>query len=910
MPDWKAFVSNRLGQRGRRDESGAATVEELAAHLQDRYDDLCAAGMSPEDAAETTAREWADDEWREARHHEPPRVAGLSSLTDSATSGNLLTDLWRDLRYGCRLLCRNPAFAATVVLTLAFGIGANTVAFTVINSLLLTPLPVANPDRLVKVSTRDAAEANDNAQLPLSYPNLQDLQQRTVVFDSLAGYAGPFGVTLTGNSPPRRVFAELITANYFDTLGVKPSMGRFFHPEEDQPASGHAVVILGRAAWEGWFAARPDIIGRTLEINRIAFTVVGVAPAGFKGLDPVFGPDIWIPSAMTSRIVSVDRRQWLTDRAALGFSAVGRLRPGATVTQAESNLAAISTHLAREFPTVNRGRSASVRSLSRHSLMGLSPQLAIVGSVAVLAIPGLILLIACSNVANLLLARATTRGHEFAVRLALGSGRSRIVRQLLTEHIVLGLVSGATGVAAGWAGARFLWSFRPAEYAQNLTDVSFDHNVVLFGLLLSAVTTAIFGTTPALHGSRANLVSALNEGTRSAGQTRRTTRLRRALLVGQVALSLMALVTAGMFLQSLQRGYAIDPGFERRHLGVIMLNPGQAGYDGPRTEQLYRTIGDRVAALPGIASVSFASNLPLFTSASRKVSAAGSTTFGDTEGTLTVVNVVDGNYFATTDVAMTRGRSFVDADRGTSAPVAIINDALARQYWPGRDPVGDQIRFVGDETPRRIVGVAETVNYDEIGERPQGCVYLPLAQNLTDAIVLYVRTEVDPGPALTMVQRELARIDERLDVADARTIEKVLDQALYGATMSGALFGVFGLLALALAGLGMYGVMAHAVHLRQREMGVRMALGAEPTRVVRLVLGDGIRLVVVGVAIGIVGAAGIGTLLSGLLHGVSPLEPMSVGAATLVLAIVGFVASYLPARRASQMDPSSVLRAN
>ena len=335
-----------------------------------------------------------------------------------------------------------------------------------------------------------------------------------------------------------------------------------------------------------------------------------------------------------------------------------------------------------------------------------------------------------------------------------------------------------------------------------------------------------------------------------------------------------------------------------------MLNPGQAGYDGPRAEQLYRTIRDRVGALPGIASVSFASNLPLFAGPSRKLSAAGPATFGDGDGALTVVNIVGHDYFATTEVMIERGRQFVDSDRGASAPVAIINEALARQSWRGRDPLGDQIRFVGDQEPRQIIGVAETVNYDEIGEAPQGCVYLPLAQNLTDAIVLYVRTTSDPGPAMMTVRRELARIDDRLDVADARPVSKVIDQALYGARMSGALLGVFGSLALALAALGMYGVMAYAVQLRQREMGVRMALGAAPTRVVRLVLRDGIRLVVAGLAIGVVGAAGIGTLLSGLLHGVNPVDPVSVSAATLVLAIVGFVACYLPARRASAVGPA------
>jgi predicted permease len=822
-----------------------------------------------------------------------------------------MTDFWSDLRHGVRLLRRDLGFSATVVLTLAFGIAANTVAFTVINTLLLTPVPVSEANRLALISTRDTADpGNANARLPLSYPNLQDLRARSRAFSLLAGYAGPFGVTLTGRAQPQRIFLELVTANYFDTLGVQPSFGRFFRPEEDTMPGAHPVLVLGHGAWRARFNARPDIVGQTIEINRVTFTIVGVAPPGFKGLDPVFGPDVWVPSMMAAQIVPAQQRELLTDRAAAIFEGVGRLSPGVSLAQAESHLSTVAALLAREYPTVNRGRSVLLRPLSRSSLMGFGPQLAILGSVAILAIPGLVLLIACSNVANLLLARATTRGREFAVRLALGAGRSRIVRQLLTENAVLGTVSGVVGLAGAWVGAQFLWSFRPPEYAQNLVDVSLDQNVVLFALALSVLTTLLFGLAPALNASRANLVTTLNEDTRTAGQTRRTIRWRHALLVGQVALSLMALTTAGLFLQSLQRAYAIDPGFERQRLGIVLLNPGQAGYDRTRAEQLYRTIRDRVAALPGVASVSWASNLPLFTRLSRKLAVAGGTTLGDKGGALTVVNTVDLDYFATTGIAITGGRAFTNGDRSSTAAVAIINETLAERYWRGRNPIGDQLSFAGDAVPRRIVGIARTVAYTELGEPSQPCVYLPLAQNFTDAVVLYVRTTVDPGSVLTAVQRDLQRIDDRLDAGDARTMQKVLDQALFGATMGSALLGVFGLLALSLASLGMYGVMAYTVHLRQREMGVRLALGADPAAVVRLVLRDGFRLVGIGVAIGIAGAAAIATLLTSFLHGVSAIEPASVLTATAVLVGVAFVACYLPARRASRLEPLSVLRTN
>jgi predicted permease len=808
-------------------------------------------------------------------------------------------------------LFRNPGFAATVVVTLAFGIAANTVAFTVINSLLLHKLPVENASALVTLSTQETADpANANAKLPLSHPNLMDFRTRTDVFSSLAGYSSPLGVTLTGRPLPERVFAELVTANYFETLGVKPRIGRFFLPEEDRTPGAHPVLVLGYTPWQRRFGAAPDIAGRTIEINGLEFTIIGVAPEGFKGLDPIFGPDVWIPSMMTAQVVPAEMRKWLSDRAAPGFHAVGRLLPGRAIAQAEASLSAIAVQLAGEHPAVNRGRGISVQPLSRATLMGVSPQLAVLGSVALMAVPGLVLLIACSNVANLLLARATARRHEIGVRLALGAGRSRVMRQLLTESALLALISGAVGLAAASAGTRLLSSLRPAEYAENLIDVSVDLTVLLFAVLLSAVTAVVFGAAPALQASRANLVAALTNGARTAGQQTRSVRLRHALLVGQVALSLIALITAGLFLRSIQRAYAVDPGFERQHLGIVLLNPGQAGYDRPRAEQLYRTVRDRISAIPGVTSVAWATNLPLFTGPSRKLAIEGRTDAVESGGALTVVNTVDHEYFGTAGVAITRGRDFADADRDGSLPVAIVNETLARQYWPDRDPIGQRVSFTGDSVARQIVGVAKTVNYDEVGEAPQPCVYIPLAQNFADRVVLYVRTNIDPAPVLATVQRDMRDIDPRLDVGDARTARKVIDQALFGATMSGGLLGVFGLIGLGLASLGMYGAMAYSVSLRRREMGVRLALGADPKTVLTLVLRDGLTLVSIGLVAGALGALALGATISRFLHGVSPADPASyVGASAVLLAVAG-LACYLPARRASRVDPLTVLRAD
>ena len=908
MPDWKSLISERLRQVSA--DGDADVIEELTAHLQDRYEELRSAGLNQADAVDTTLSELSERDHFDGRRKPRPH-ARRAPVPEAPASGSTITDLWRDLRYGARVLLRNPGFTATVVVTLAFGIAANTIAFTVINSLLLHKLPVENASALVTLSTRETADpANASAKLPLSHPNLVDFRTRTDVFSSLAGYSSTLGITLTGGPQPERMFAELVTANYFETLGVKPRIGRFFLPEEDRTPGGHPVLVLGYAPWQRRFGAAADIAGRTIEINGFAFTIIAVAPEGFKGLDPVFGPDVWIPSMMTAQVAAAEMRNWLSDRAAPAFNAVGRLLPGRAIPQAESSLSAIAVQLEREHPAVNRGRGISVQPLSRATLMGVSPQLAVLGSVALMAIPGLVLLIACSNVANLLLARATARRHEIGVRLALGAGRSRVVRQLLTESALLGLVSGAVGFGAASAGTRLLSSLRPAEYAQNLVDVSVDLNVLLFAVLLSAVTAVVFGAAPALQASRSNLVAALNNGARTAGQQKRSVRTRHALLVGQVALSLMALITAGLFLRSIQRAYALDPGFERQHLGIVLLNPGQAGYDRPRAEQLYRTVRDRISVIPGVTSVAWATNLPLFTGPSRKLSIEGRTDAVESSGALTVVNTVDHEYFDTAGVAITRGREFADTDRDANLPVAIVNETLARQYWPDRDPIGQRLTFTGESVARQIVGVAETVNYDEIGEAPQPCVYIPLAQNFADRVVLYVRTNADPAPVLAAVQRDMRDIDPRLDVGDARTARKVIDQALFGATMNGGLLGVFGLIALGLASLGMYGVMAYSVSLRRREMGVRLALGADPKNVLTLVLRDGLTLVSIGLVVGAVGALALGATISRFLHGVSPADPASFVSASAILLAVAGLACYLPARRASRVDPLTVLRAD
>jgi predicted permease len=911
MPDWKREIAARLGV----DEDSIEEqplIQELTDHLQDRYEGMKRNGATEEDAIAAALAELENvdlperavrDAWRDARQPAPPE----SIPAGARSSGNLFADLGRDLRYGARMLRRTPGFTLVAIFTLALGIGANTTVFTVINTVLLNPLPVARPSELLTVqSTR--LEGAEPPQ-PISHPNLVDLQKHNDVFSSVAGYSAPLVLTWLNGNAPERLFGELVTASYFDTLGLRPVAGRFFLPEEDRTPGTHPVVVLGYGAWQQRFGGAPDIVGRTISINRVQFTVIGVAPEGFKGLGGIFGPDLWMPAMMTEQVVATQQRTWLRDRAALAFRGVGRLKPGVTSAQASASLQALAATLARDYPDANRGRGLGIEPLTRMAMMTSGQPATLFAFALLMGVVGLVLLIACSNVANLLLARNSSRRQEIALRLALGAGRGRLVRQLLTESLLLAMISGVAGLAVTYAGSTLLWSFRPADVTANLIDLDLDANVLWFGMIVSAITGVIFGAMPAWQSSRATLVDALKEEARMAGRTRRRVSLGNLLLVGQVALSLVSLITAGLCLRAVQRAYAIDPGFESQRLGILMINPGQAGYTRAQSEQFFRDARARVAAIPGVTSVSWATNLPMFARPSRAISSEGREVRDDARGDMTVVNTIDLGFFPTAGIPLTRGRDFSDADRDGALPVAIVNETMAARYWPNQDPVGKRVRFTGEEVMRQVVGVVRTANYASLGETPQLCVYLPLAQNFTEGMVLYVRTApADPAPVLSTVQREIRSLDPLIQARDARTIQRVLQQAMFSATIGVGMLSVFGLLALGLASLGLYGVMAYSVNARRREIGVRMALGANHTGVMRLVLREGMTLVGFGIIVGLGASLVVGSAISRMLYGVSPFDPVGAAIASIVLCLAAALACYLPARRASRLDPLIALR--
>jgi predicted permease len=839
----------------------------------------------------------------------PQRVSKHDAVpAGDARAENFLEDLWRDVRYAARTMRKSPLFVLFVVLTLALGIGANTTVFTVINTLILNPLPVPDSSRLAAVGVvKTGNTSKSSAPLPISYADLKDYQARNRVFRSMAGYTSARTVTWQGDAGSQGMFSELVTGNYFSTLGLRPARGRFFLPEEDGAPGAHAVGVMNYGTWQSRFGGAPDIVGKTVRLNSVAVTVVGVAPRRFIGVNAVFGPDVWIPAAMAEQLWPKEMQNVFTDRSKTIFLGVGRYKAGITGAQAQANMTTIAADLAREYPATNEGHMATVRSVREAVFANNSSSATpiLYASAGLLIVVGIVLLIACSNVANLLLARSAARQQEMAVRLAMGASRRRLVRQLLTESVFLGFLSGVVGLFIAYAGLHILFGALPSS--ANFVAPKLDANVFVFALVVSVATGLLFGTIPAFKASRANVAETLKEEARTMGRSRNRITVGNALLVGQVAFSFLLLVMAALFLRSIGRAYNIDPGFQTAHLAVFMTTPGQAGYGKAQSKAFYKNARERVARIPGVESVSWASNLPLWARTMNGLQVEGRQQRSQADKITTVVDTVDRNYFETAGVGLDSGREFTDLDQESSAPVAIVNEKMAHDFWQRGDALGKRIQLPGEKQMRQIVGIARTANYTNWAEPPQLCVYVPLEQNYSDGMTLYVRTRGDPHEMLIPVQRELHAAAPQVLVS-IRTGREIVEGGLFFPRVGVVLLSVFGLIALGLASIGLYGIMAYSVNQRKREIGLRMALGAARANVLRLILKQGMSLVVTGVLIGFAAAVFVGRLLSRMLYGVGASDPVSVGGAALVLLAIALLACYVPARWASHVDPLVALR--
>ena len=816
----------------------------------------------------------------------------------------------QDLKFGARLLAKTPGFTVIAALSLALGIGANTTIFTLVNAVLLNPLPLEDPAQLVSIWTIDERNTGTGfGFLQTSPMNFKDLRDKNEVFSGVTGHAGvPLNIT-GGAGNPDQVFGELVTGNFFSVLGAKPLIGRGFLPDEDKIPGEKLVCVLGHGEWQKRYGGDPSIVGRTISINGASFTVVGVMPKGFKGTNAIGAPALWVPYMTYPQTTNGFFRELAepNNRRGLVFNVTGRLKPGVRVQQAEANLKTIARQLEQEYSNENKGRSVTLVPLAQSTVNPEFRKNIVRAGGLLMTIVGLVLLIACANVANLLLARAAARQKEIALRLSLGAGRGRLIRQLLTEGTLLAVLGGAAGLLLAFWAQSLLWSFRPPFLAADAIDLAPDTRVLLFTLGVSIATGVLFGLAPAIQASRPDLVGELKETGAPIGSNR-LFNLRNALVSAQIALSLVALVGAGLFLRSLQHAQQISPAFDADHLAVLSFDLGAQGYTEERGRQFQQRLIERAASVPGVQAATVASTVPLFAGGfARTVFLEGQDTSDRRAGRLVQISVVGARYLETLGIPLLRGRTLVDTDQPNTPIAVVVNETMAKRFWPDQEALGKRFKFFGQDHFTQVVGIAMDSKYNFIGEEPTPFIYQSTTQVYQPQLSLFVKA-ARPSAALGTVRGEVQQLDRTLPLTGVFTLSDIFGQSLWAPRMAASLLAVFAGLSLLLAVIGIYGVMAYAVSLRTRELGIRMALGAGRSDVLRLVVMDGLRLTAMGVASGLAASLAVTRLIVGLLYGVSPTDLVTFTVVPVLLAAAALGASYMPALRATRIDPMVALR--
>ncbi len=807
--------------------------------------------------------------------------------------------MFADLRFAFRQLIKAPGFAAVAILSLALGIGATTTVFCWIQGILLHPLPGAEAeDRMVVLTTVHDRQVWDTVSLP----DLRDSRGLTDVFAGVIGsQVTPACLTVGDNS--EWIYGQIATANFFSVLGVKPLLGRTFLPDEDQKPGGNPVLVLSETFWRRRFGGDPAIVGRDVELNRHPFTIVGIVPAAFHGTMSGLVCDFWAPVSMCREVANMgtlDRRddRWLHTQA--------RLQPGVTIGHAQAVADTLAARLEQTYPDTNRQIRFRVFTFST-APYGVQPILARVLSILLVVSVGVLLIVA-ANLANLLLARATGRQKEIAIRLAMGSGRGRLVRQLLTESLLLALAGGLLGVlVANWA-VELLRAWSPPTPLPIGIDVRINGWTLAFTLLVSLATGMLFGLAPAFQASKPNLNTALKEGGRGSGAGSHH-RLRRILVITEIALALVLLVGAGLCIKSAQREYRADLGFDPNHVLLAGLRIGMNGYTETTGKVLYRRLEERLAALPGVQSVALSSWFPLGFEGSGmhevKVDGYESRPGEDTNLQFSIVSP---RYFEVMKIPLVAGRDFTAHDDEAAPGVAIINETMAKRFWPGQDPIGR--KFKDAWRTQTVIGIAKNGKYRFVNEAPKCFFYVPYRQGVWDLnLGICLRTAGDPAGLAGAVQQEIHQLDPRVEIWVTLPMREYIKAAFMAPAMASRLLGWLGAVALGLAAMGVYGVMAYAVGQRTQEFGVRMALGAATLDLLELVLRQGLALTAIGVGVGLLLALAATRPLASFLYGVHPYDPAIFIAVPLVLALVSVLACWLPARRAARVDPIVALRA-
>jgi putative ABC transport system permease protein len=817
---------------------------------------------------------------------------------------------WQDLRYGARTLWKNPGTTFVIIIALALGVGANTAIFSVVNAVLLRPLPFENPDQLVVIwETNPARGLQQGTPSP---PDFREWRQQTQAFEQMSAFYQE-DYNLSGSGDPERLTGAVVSADFFQTLKVNAASGRTFLPDEEQ-FGAHRVTVLSHGLWQRRFGANTQLIGQTINLNNQPHTVIGIAPPDFQ-LAGVRA-ELWTPMAFAPG----DR---YNTRGNHFLNVIGRLKPNVTITQAQSDMDVITRRLAEQHE-MNAGLGAKVVPMHEDAVGSYRPALLVL-----LGAVGFVLLIACANVANLLLARAAVRQKEFALRATLGASRLRTVRQLLTESLLLSVLGGGLGLLLAMWGVDLLVALSPAELPR-IAEIGVDARVLAFTLSLSVLTGIVFGLAPALQASHLDLNEALKEGGRSVTGSRRTRRLRGALVVTEIALSLVLLVGAGLLINSFWHLMQVSPGFKAENLLTMQVALPESKYpptEHHRAQAFYRQLLERVATLPGVQSVGATSSLPLAAGGWGKMLSIEGRPAPPSMETIPLVQYrqVSANYFGTLGVSPVKGRLFTEQDDPKSPPVALINEEMARRFFPGEDPIGKRIWMGPPENllpggalpegysfPRlTIAGVVNDVKHQGLNQQAGPEVYIPYSQGAGEtqrSMFLAVRTTVDPMSLAAAVRNEVTAIDKDQPVADIQTMEQRLTASLAQPRFNMLLLGIFAAVALALAAVGLYGVMAYGVTQRTHEIGIRMALGAQRSNVLKLVVRQGMAMALIGVVLGLAASFALTRVMASLLFGVSATDPLVFTIIALLLAAVAFIASYIPARRAIKVDPMIALR--
>jgi predicted permease len=891
---------HRLLRRRKHEE---ALEKELRFHLDQHTSDLIARGYSAE----------------EARRQARLALGGPEQVKEKCRDvrgTRWLGDLLQDLRYGVRILAKHPGFTAVAALALALGIGVNTAILSAVNAFVLRPLPVEKPSELIALHSGKKMDAEVWGEF--SYPNYVDLREQNKSFSDIcaseetsAGISSSESRNSGDSERAEVVWGELVSSNYFDVMGVKPIIGRGILPEENRTPNAHPVAVISHSLWQRRFNADEAIVGKTIYLNGLPFTVIGVMPESFLGSTFYLRYAFWAPLMMAQQFGR--RAEWQTDRSYAIFNLYGRLKPGLTMAQAETDLNLVVEALGQRYPKENADTKIQLRTELDSRYTGATKVLKYGGFLA-LCISGLVLLLACANVANLMLARAATRAREIGIRLAIGASRGRIVRQLLTESVLLALLGGVLGWAlAYWGADAMRASFPPVPYPVSF-DFTPDSYVLKWMLLVSLFTGVIFGLAPALLASRTDLVAVIKGVATNTPHSHRRWNLRGLLVIAQVTISLVVLICAGLFIRSLRQARQTDPGFKTENLVTMMINPSLLAYnDQETTRRFFPELLRRVEAQPGVRTAALVNEMPLMVENLSRgpIVKEGEIDPPPNQGVNSDCNFVTPKYFDTMRTPLVMGRDFTDRDTADAPPVVIVNQEFARRFYGSeQNAMGKRFRL-GQDTPlMEIIGIAKDGRYRTLYEDPRPFMFLPVYQHPRTGMTLLVSAQ--SATALSSVvesaRHEIAQLDARMPVYGVMMAEENMSIAYWGPRVAAGMATTFGALALILATMGLYGVMTYAVSQRTHEIGIRMALGAQVRDVLRLIVGQGMRMALIGIVLGLVGAFALTRVLGSLLLGIGTTDSVTFVGVTALLIAVALLACYIPARRAARVDPMVVLR--